>query len=173
MAVDQETFVRQMTGLQDRLFAYILTMLPDVQEAADVLQETNVVLWRKMNDLEAEQSFEAWACRVAYYEVLSFRRDRKRDKLLFDDALLERIAARFPASPTADSAASVALEQCLGRLPIEQRDMITARYRDDASMAELAQASGKPEGTISVTLHRIRQTLLECIRGKLRAEAES
>lgn len=170
--MDQEQFVRKMTGMQDRLFAYILTMLPDVQRAADVLQETNVVLWRKMHDLPLEQNFEAWACRVAYYEVLSFRRDRKRERVLFDDTLVERIADRFPASPTSDSSVGVALDQCLGKLTTDQRELVTARYRDDSSMTELAESLGKTEGAIAVTLHRIRKALLDCIRGKLEAEAE-
>ena len=43
----KERFVTSLTDSQDLLYAYILSLFPDVDLARDVLQETNLVLWRK------------------------------------------------------------------------------------------------------------------------------
>ena len=168
--VDHEQFVRQMTGLQDRLFAYILTLLPNADQAADVLQEANVVMWRKMNELEAGQSFEAWACRVAFYEVLSFRRNQHRDRHIFDDALIQRISDESSTRHTGESTMSHALEHCLGELPERDRELIRERYQDESSIAAIAESSGKTPGAVSTALHRVRRWLLKCIRRQLGQE---
>lgn len=43
-------FVYQRTDWQYRLFGYLVTLLASLHDARDVLQETNLVLWRKMSD---------------------------------------------------------------------------------------------------------------------------
>ena len=43
----QAQTVQRITECQRRLYAYILTLLPGTQQADDVLQETNLVLWAK------------------------------------------------------------------------------------------------------------------------------
>ena len=40
-------FIQLLTSNQSRLFAYTLSMLGDRQQAHDVMQETNMILWRK------------------------------------------------------------------------------------------------------------------------------
>ena len=106
-------FVRALTRCQDRLYVYIRTLLPSVEAAQEVLQETNVVLLRKQAEMKPGQNFEAFACRVAYYEVLSYMRDRARDRHRFDESLLELLAAN--AAQTSDKAAARldALQECL------------------------------------------------------------
>ena len=42
--------IRQISLHQASLLAYIQTLQPDRSEAQDILQETNVVLWQKVNE---------------------------------------------------------------------------------------------------------------------------
>jgi RNA polymerase sigma-70 factor (ECF subfamily) len=42
-----EEFIRWLTGHQSGLFSYLVALLGDVHEARNVLQETNLVLWRR------------------------------------------------------------------------------------------------------------------------------
>ena len=41
---DHDAFTAQLVAVQRRLYAYILTALPNLQDADDVLQETNAAL---------------------------------------------------------------------------------------------------------------------------------
>ncbi|MDF1745393.1 MAG: sigma factor, partial [Gimesia sp.] len=43
-----EQFVQQLTENQNRLYGYVYSLLGDHSRAEDVLQETNLVLWRKI-----------------------------------------------------------------------------------------------------------------------------
>jgi len=73
---DDEYFARLITACQSRLYAYICAMVPDAEKAHDILQQANLVMLRKSDQYSRDQDFVAWACKVAYYEVLAARRDR-------------------------------------------------------------------------------------------------
>jgi len=162
-----DEFVRLLTGAQTSLYAYILSLLPDRAAARDVLQETNLTLWHKRAEFQPGTSFMAWGCRVAYFHVLNHRRSLKRDRLVFDDELLDFLVERHVERiPEADRW-ELALKKCLENLPTGQRSLIEKRYAPDGSVQELAAAEGKSVGAISQTLYRIREALLNCIQGSL------
>lgn len=75
-----EAFVQLLTAEQLRLLHYIAKLLGDPNEAQNVLQETNLVLWRKSGEFQAGTNFSAWAHNVAYWQVRAFVRDRQRDR---------------------------------------------------------------------------------------------
>ena len=43
-----EKFVQRLTANQTRLYGYVYSLLADHSRTADVVQETNLVLWRKV-----------------------------------------------------------------------------------------------------------------------------
>ncbi len=165
-----DDFVRAMTRCQERLYAYIRTLVFRADVARELLQETNVVLLRKADELAPGQDFEAWACRVAYYEVLTYRRDRARDRHLFDEALVKKLAPHAEQAGAGGGARIDALEDCLDKLGAEQRELIAARYTYGETVKELAQRLSKPARTLATKLFRLRNVLLDCIKRKLATE---
>ena len=170
MDMMNEAFVREITDRQSELYSYIYMLLGDLHDARDVLQETNLVLLRKMNDFEEGSNFKAWANRCAYFECLRFRRDRKRDRHVFDDELLALLVdERDSAHDDHDEAAlQLALRDCLVQLPEQQRNLIDHRYRANLSIKELAKQFGKKESAVKMSLKRIREALQVCVESKLR-----
>lgn len=164
-----DEFVRRLTECQNRLYVYILALLPDADRARDVLQEANVVLWRKADQFQAGTSFQAWACKVAYYEVLSERRRRGRDKLLFNNETLELVAEATEGRLDKLDERALALDECLQRLDQRHRQRLHDRYGPGGSVELAASQAGQTRGSIAVTLHRIRSALLRCIENKLLA----
>ena len=165
-APDRE-FVYQLTDWQNRLFGYLVTLLGDLHDARDVLQETNLVLWQKIGEFEPGSNFGAWARKIAYFQALAFLRDRKRDRHIFDDDLLIRFAEE-ESDTAGEEEVALALRDCLARLPTGQRKLVGTRYREGGSIKQLARVFGKKESAIKMTLMRIRQALLACIELKLR-----
>jgi len=107
---------------------------------------------------------------MAEYEVLTYLRTRRRDRLVPDESLL-RTLARESAEYLADSDRRLtALRRCMDELPERQRQMIARRYESDTPVAELAESFGRTVNSFSVTLHKIRKQLLKCIRRKLAEE---
>jgi len=87
-----ERFVALLSQHQTRLSHFLETLVPGFQAAQDLLQDTNLVLWRKRLEFEEGSNFWAWACSIAHYEVLHYRRSQQRSKLVFGDTFVERLA---------------------------------------------------------------------------------
>lgn len=168
-----EQFVTLFTVHQRRIFQYILSLLPNVQDAEDVLQETNLILWRKFPTFQPGTSFLAWAARIAHYEVLKYRkRASYRRTSLLDEELIEQLGSEaIEASGHLDSVRE-SLGPCLQKLRPEDRDLVARRYGIGDSGKGLAEALGRPANSVYKSLGRIRRTLLDCINRSLqRADA--
>ena len=59
----------------------------------EVMQEAAVVLWRKFAELSAIEDFRRWAFGVAKFKALAFVRDRMRDRLVFDEDVMELLVS--------------------------------------------------------------------------------
>jgi RNA polymerase sigma-70 factor, ECF subfamily len=162
-----ERFVQHLANSQTWLYAYILILLGDPAAASDVLQEANLVLWRKADEYVDGTDFNAWARSVARFQVLAFRRDASRDRHVFDESLVNALADPAAESVAALDARRGALHFCLEKLGRRQRDLLHARYTEGNSIEAIAQGTGRTAGGVGMALSRIRQSLFDCIRGRL------
>ena len=162
-------FVECLTEAQSALFGCIHTMMAGGPDVADVLQETNRVLWEKWTQYDPARPFLPWAYRVAHFELLAHRKRRSRDRLVFDEELIGQLADEFAAQAPAGGALR-ALEMCLQKLPDTQRALVERRYANGEAVNDIATRQGKTANAISALLYRVRSLLAECIERSLRAE---
>src|SRR5216684_4016036 len=85
-------FLRLFLQNERRLYAYILTLLPHRADADDVLQQSSLVMWDKFDACQPPTDFAAWGCRIAYFKVLDFYKQKQRSRVCFSQAMLERVA---------------------------------------------------------------------------------
>ena len=165
-----EQFVELLTRHHQRIFLFILSMVPNQNEAEEILQETNLILWRKFNEFEPGTNFKAWAFRVAYHKVKQYWERQSHERLLFDEAFLHRVAEMATKAPDTVDRRREALGQCLEKLPKKERDMVRCRYRGGGSVKSAAEELGRSTHAIYKALMRVRQTLHDCVRIKLAME---
>jgi DNA-directed RNA polymerase specialized sigma24 family protein len=60
---DAERFVRLFLDGQREILRYILALLPGIDDAQEILQETTVDLWQKFDRYDPAIPFTPWACR--------------------------------------------------------------------------------------------------------------
>jgi RNA polymerase sigma-70 factor, ECF subfamily len=169
----QDAFVQEFVASQTALFAYLVVLLADRLAAQDVLQEVNLTAWRKRETFQAGTSFFAWASKIAYFHVLSYRRKRNRDRLVFNDRVLDYLAERQTERLDEVDRRSTALGDCLAMLPEELRQLIRERYAPGVTIQQLARERSKSPGSVAQHLFRIRELLLRCVERKLSREATS
>ena len=165
--LSEENFIRELTTSQDKLFAFIMTLLPDVNGASDVLQETHIEMWRKREQFVEGTRFLAWACQIARYKILEYRRTAARDKLFFNESLLEHLAKDAHQHTEQTPELTGLLEQCLPKLSTRQRMLLGERYGLGHSIKDIAQRLGRSAGALGVAFFRIRQALATCIEREL------
>ncbi|MCE9557297.1 MAG: sigma-70 family RNA polymerase sigma factor, partial [Planctomycetes bacterium] len=158
------------TASQPRLRAFIFSLLPNRDAALDVLQDTNVVLWRKAATFEEGSSFIAWACQVARLEVMAHFRDRDRDRHVFDERLVETLADYGQEQAVKPSPLALYLEECLSRRSEDERRLLHERYAPGASVEQMAKQRNATPNAISIMLCRLRHALHECVQRKIARE---
>jgi RNA polymerase sigma-70 factor, ECF subfamily len=168
-----DEFVQLFTKWQRRLFLFILAQAPNPVEAEEILQETNLVIWRKSHTYTPGTNFYAWGCRIAVLEVLKSRDRRRRQATLMSEAFVEAVAREAQDSVDSLEERRRALLACLARLAASDRDLIRRRYAPGETGKTVARQLGRPANSVYQSLTRIRRTLLECIKRRLAAEAQA
>lgn len=161
-----DAFVVQITACQSRLYAYILSLTGDREQAREVLQETNLVIWRKASDFEPGTNFIAWAFQIARFQLMAYRQKIARDRLVFDDELLTGMAELFEDDQAFD-ARQDALADCIESIAPNHRNLLRIRYSDGLSVKEIAGKVDKSANAVAKVLHRTRLALMQCIEQKL------
>ncbi len=165
-----EYFVQQLAEHQNRMYGYVFSLLGDHSRAADVLQETNLVLWRKIDEFQTDKPFLPWSFAIARFQVLAHLRDQKRDKLLLDVALAEAISDESTRQAGQIDRFREALRPCMETLTAGNRELVEHRYLRAMSVSEIASAVDRTVSAVKVALMRSRRHLADCIQTRLAAE---
>lgn len=163
-------FVQLLTKAQLGLLRYITVLVGNPEEAGNILQETNLLLWKKFDDFEFGTNFDAWATKVAYWQVKAYVRDRGRDKLVFSEEIVTQLAEQSGGITDIDSTVA-ALRKCLQELRDSDYELIQLRYDDGFSVQKLSGRLGKSPSAIKGALLRARRALRACIEQRLMREA--
>ena len=166
--LSESEFVLLITRHQAAIYAYILTIHPDRVAAQDILQETNLVLCRKLADFEPGTNFKAWAFRVAYWQTMAHLKRVKRSGLVtLEPDVLDLVASEAGEQLADFEDRHFALKSCLQKLPAGDASILSAHYQRGESLAEISGKLGRSREALKQVLLRIRRTLRTCIERQL------
>ena len=162
---DQEAFRVLVERHQERIFGYLMGMVRDRDVANDLFQETFLRVIRAMRSergsYERQGRWIGWVMRIARNSALDHLRRRKKWRDVDDgeDSYWERMA---DDGPTADvryvhKQETALLEECIERLPAEQREVVLLRHETDLTFREIADLTGV---SINTALGRMRYALI-------------
>lgn len=162
----EETFVKLFAANERHLRAFVRSTGLGWNEVDEVIQNVSLVMWRKWSEFDPGSDFLAWGRVIARFEVLKVRRSFARDRHVFSEDLMERLADKAEEVRSSDRHRE-ALDRCLEQLPKKSRDFINVAYHSDRSIKDIATALGKTPTAFYKTLDRIRKKLQICIEGRL------
>lgn len=165
---DETRFIEALTRHQPALEAFCHANLANREDAREVMQATCVKLWQKAADWNSDTEFLPWAFTVARFTILSHYRDQQRDRLVFDEDVVQAMADKIEEAATAFDDRCEALARCMKKLNQRQRALLHDHYTVSQSLREIAEASGRSLSAVKMTLLRIRQQLSACIELKMR-----
>lgn len=146
--------------------AFVTSVVRDFSARDDVLQEVAVAVIESFDRYDASRSFVGWALGVAQNQVRQYLRRKKRDRLVFDEALVTDLATAFESASAEKPRTLDHLRECLGRLDGRARAWCDLRYVHDQKPAAIAQAAGATPNVVAKALQRIRDQLRACIERK-------
>jgi RNA polymerase sigma-70 factor, ECF subfamily len=167
-------FVRHIVQHERRIYGYILSLVPNWTDADEILQETFVRLWEEFDKFEPGTSFPAWAMRVAYFQVLTWRKRIVRDRHhFFDRDVLDALSEVHTARSEEIDARYGMLAKCIEGLTERNRDLLARCYNRGARVKQVAAELGRSTEAVYKALQRVRMTLHRCIDRRLAEEATS
>lgn len=167
----EQIFVQLVVNHQAALRAFVLSLLPGSPEIDDVIQETNVEIWRKRGDFRIGTEFKSWMFSVAKFKVMAVWRDHQRRKVwAVPDETLTKLVEHIEDGALDQTEAKLeALRLCIDRLRTVDRNLILNRYIVGQSLDKLAQEIGRKSDSVKVSLHRIRTALKVCMNRRIQS----
>jgi RNA polymerase sigma-70 factor, ECF subfamily len=163
----EREFLRFLVSHEIRLRAFALSLIPNWADAEEVLQEANLILWRKFGQFQPGTDFFAWASRILFLQARNFRKVQSRQKLRFGDEFFDAVAKRTVELSDELADRQQVLGDCIARLKPEMRDMLRRRYEDGATAKSVAESLGRSAAAIHQALSRVRKVLFDCVNRAL------
>jgi RNA polymerase sigma-70 factor (ECF subfamily) len=145
--------------LQDGVYSGARRLVPSAADAEDVTQDTFVRAYRALQAYDAAQiqdlQLRGWIWTIALNLCRNRARSRsRRPTLALADGLESATPGPGPEAMALAGAATDAWALRLERLTGPQRRAVVLRHVAGLSHAEIAQASGRAEGTVRSDVHR-------------------
>lgn len=166
LAGDREAFRALVDREGPAVIAACARVLADHGEAEDVAQDAFVIAYRAIGTWRGDGALGAWVSRIAVR--LALRRARQRRQVTWLDPLAadadlpgrDRYRSQSP-SEASDPAHSVlrserdsGLRAAVAALDEPYREVVALRFFAERSLAEIAEATDRPLGTVKTHLHR-------------------
>lgn len=148
---------------QAPLYHFIRARLGDAFEAADVMQEAFLEVWRTASRYEGRSSVKTWIYGIARNKAVD--RIRKSSRVMLRDTPDETVPDDSPSAQAVMEATGDAsrLRICMAKLAEAQRTAIRLAFFDDLSYPEVAEVEGVPVGTIKTRIHHAKKLLMHCL----------
>lgn len=165
-----ETEIRQLLG---RLYGVALRLTGNPAEAEDLVSETTIKAWSKLDQLEDPQAFRKWIFRILTNTYISSRRreaHRERTDALEEDgeqsfSLFEKLHQPFllwwgnPEHELLNKLLGEDIDRALDSLPESFRTVVVLVDIEGSAYDEVAVGLGVPVGTVRSRLSRARSML--------------
>ena len=162
-------YIRLVSENRHRIFGYIYSLTGNRANSEDLLQEALITMWEKFDTFDQETNFIAWAFKIAYFKTKNFQRKTYNSKVIFDEEVMEKVAAVLvEGTPRLDQRYDV-LQGCLQKLSERDRDFILSRYQPGARVESVADHYGRKIQAAYKALSRIRKRLYDCVNLNMQA----
>jgi RNA polymerase sigma-70 factor (ECF subfamily) len=169
---DESAFTRFYDKFAGPLYAMLMKMLGNAQDAEEVLQLAFLQVWKRAGTFQpGRASVFTWLVIITRSKAIDRIRHRQRQSRLIDEATQEAapeggaLNVEPEKLPTADQHEIV--RNALQQIAEEQRVAIEMAFFQGMSQTEIANALSAPLGTIKARIRRGMLRLRDLLRGRL------
>lgn len=157
---DRGAFERLARECQPAVWRYALSVVRDIELAAEIAQETWVRAVRSIKRFRGDSSITTWLIAIERRVIADvLEASRRRPPLMDDGDKVVMATVAFPA-------ASVEVGVLLNDLPSEMRDAIVLTQVVGLPYEEAAKALGIKTGTVKSRVFRARELLIDALGEK-------
>ena len=159
--------MKLLTANHARIYAYIISMVPNNSDADDIMQDTAIVMWENFNRFETGTNFVSWAVTIAKFQILKHRKRHTRSRLFLSEKAYDLLISETEKIQEETQDRLQALRKCLQKLSLKDQRFLHMRYYQGASARIVAQQVGTSIDAVYRYTARLNHWLLSCVRRAL------
>jgi RNA polymerase sigma-70 factor (ECF subfamily) len=159
----RDCFLELFLAHQNRIFRYIVTVVPRWVDAEELFQQTSLTLWQRWDEYDPGFDFTAWACGIAKNHLRNYVRKKGNQQRHFGEDLLEQLTALQINKRSYLDDLQSALSRCLEALPPDRRRLVHLCYGEKRSIQTVAEREGRTPNSLYKMLRKIREVLYDCV----------
>ena len=161
---NKQAYAKIINKYKNPLYATILRMTGNQQDAVDLVQESFIKIYRQLGKFDGKGSFSSWMYRVAINHCMDeFRKKRFK---------MEQVETReddvkdfhHPEVIFLKKEKNRQLEKLIGGLPEDERMILLLRYVNEQSYSEISESMSLSLANVRNKLHRAKKKLRETIK---------
>jgi RNA polymerase sigma-70 factor (ECF subfamily) len=165
---DHQAYAELCRRHSQQILRTILRITRDLADAEDTLQETLLKAYVHIGTFEGRSAFSSWLTRIAINSALMLSRKKRshfayslEDGVDGDDMKLPEptVTAHDPEESCLLNAFENECARAVRHLPPTLRVVVQTRYREDASVAQIADKLGISEAAVKSRLLRARSQI--------------
>lgn len=170
---DREAFTFLFNQTKDYTYSIAVSLISDMQEAQDIVQEVYLRVWLRLPDLREDRSFLRWLHSITFNIAQDHLRQRTQQQNALesavDDILLQKTSFDewFLRSWKQE-----AIREMVEALPTEQREAVYLFYFQDRTIGEIAVIQNCSINTVKSRLYYARNTLQKLIEAEEKRTGE-
>jgi RNA polymerase sigma-70 factor (ECF subfamily) len=168
-----ERFVELFVPNQNRVYRFILTLIPNRADADELFQQTNLTMWKNWEAFDPDRDFVRWACGIAHNHVRNFLRKKQNQQVRLSEEVINQLAQLRLEKEDVLEEQRLALADCLKRLPSQQRRLVERCYSGEETIKSVAESDGRSVHVVYKILRRMREILHDCVTRTVAAGADA
>ncbi|WP_414829898.1 RNA polymerase sigma factor [Alteromonas sp. H39] len=137
---------------ESQIYHYGIRMTGNTHDAADLMQDIFISVYRSLGNYRGDGSFKGWLFRVAHFRCIEFYR-RKRPEQGLDDTPEPECEQACPETGYLRDRTSESLMQAMQRLPLAQKAVVELKFFGQFTFDEIAEQLGLSANTVKSRLY--------------------
>ena len=163
--MDKAEFEQIVRENSEPLYWQIRRMVTSHEDANDVLQNTFLKAWKRIDDFHSDSTVFTWLSRIAINESVDFMRHNKHYADPTEDVMT--LADSLLADPYFDGSETEALfQEAVASLPEVQRTVFTLRYYDEMKYSDISKLLNTSVGSLKASYHIAVKKIYEFFKAR-------
>ena len=172
---EKNAFSELIEQYKKLIFHIAYRIVRDTEEREDICQDIFIKVYQGLRGFKGDCKLSSWIGKIAYNTSLNHigkRHDDLWEDMDSQESYLESVNGNGhqPDHLAAINNYSEILRTEIGRLPAQQKLLISLYHFDDLSYKEISDITGLPDGTVKSYIFRARQSLKERLERKYQSE---
>ena len=156
---NEDAFAEIVKRHQNLVLGYAFNRLGDFQRAQDVVQETFILAWARLDSLNESASFPSWLRGIALNCCRRSMRKHRGDWISLDQHLELATEDETQDALVQRGEERASVQSAVAGLPARLRDVTTLYYLEENSQRDVAEFLGIAISKVNNDLHASRQLL--------------